>query len=147
MPIYNLTFTYTLDDLRAGIDEEVSKAAQRTTTKEGAPLYDALKIYYRDRDEIGTAVRDAMDSLALRFVDMAKLEADPSTCTLKIYAPDIAETQDVLDKEIKRYTVLKVVSDWFAKRYPDAGKYYADMADNALAKVVVAVRTRKMPER
>lgn len=147
MPTYNITYTLALTELRDKIDEEVSKAAQRAVGKEGQPLYDVLKIYSRDRSEVEQAIRDAVDSVMLRFVDMAKVESDNSSYTLQIYAPDIAETQDVLGKEITRYVVTKATSDWFAKRYPDAGKYYADMADSALAKVVVAARTRKKPER
>lgn len=147
MPTYNITYAFALTDLRDKIDEEVSKAAQRAVGKEGQPLYDVLKIYSRDRSEVEQAIRDSMDSIMLRIVDMAKLEVDNNAYTLQIYAPDISETQEVLEKEITRYVVTKSASDWFAKRYPDAGKYYADMADTALAKVVVAVRTRKKPER
>lgn len=144
---YNITYTFSIADLRASIDEEVSKAAQRAVTNEGVSLYDTLKIYAKDRPEVERAISDAMDSVTLRFVDMAELEADASAYTLKIYAPDITEAQALLQKEISRFVTLKAVSDWFAKRYPDIGKYYADMADNALAKVVVAARTRVAPTR
>ena len=147
MPTNNLTYSFAISDLRTDIDEEVSKAAQRAVTKEGQALYDVLKIYTKDRPEVERAISDAMDSVTLRFADISELVATESSYTLKLYAPDITEASDTLEKEIKRYVVMKVVADWFAKRYPDIGKYYADMADNALAKIVVAVRTRVKPSR
>ena len=147
MPSFNLTFTFAISDLRAKIDEEVSKAAQRAVTKEGLPLYDVLKIYAKDRPEVERAISDAMDSVTLRFVDLSELEATQESYVFSLYAPDITEASATLEKEIGRFVVMKSVSDWFAKRYPDAGKYYADMADAALAKIVVAVRTRVKPTR
>lgn len=147
MPTYNLTYTFAITDLRAKIDEEVSKAAQRAVTKEGIPLYDALKIYAKDRPEVERAISDAMDSVTLRFVDISELEASQDSYVFKLYAPDITEASATLEKEIGRFVVMKAVSDWFAKRYQEIGKYYADMADAALARVVVAVRTRVKPAR
>ena len=147
MPNYNLVFSFPVDSFRAGIDEEASKAAQRAVGKEGQLLYDALKIYSKDKNEIEQSIRDAMDSVALRLADMSKLAFANRIYNLSIYAPDIAETQEVLEREIARYVTVKVVSDWFTKRNPDTGGYYSELAVAALAKVVASARTRKMPER
>lgn len=148
MPTYNLTYTFTVTDLRAKIDEAVSKTAQRAVGKEGQSLYDAIKIYSNDRSVVEDAIRDAMDSVALRFVDMSKIEAGTNAYTLSFYAPDIqTENSETVRREVERYVSMKVVADWLSTRYPDPAKYYSDLADAALAKVVVAVRTRKTPTR
>lgn len=147
MPNYNLVFSFPVDSFRAGIDEEASKAAQRAVGKEGQLLYDALLIYSKDKNEVEQSIRDAMDTVALRLADMSKLTLASRIYNLSLYAPDVAETQEVLEREIIRYVALKVVADWFTKRYPDTGNYYSEMAASVLTKVVTAARTRKMPER
>lgn len=148
MPAYNLTYTFTIGNLRDKVDEEVSRVAQRTVGKEGQSLYDALKIYSKDRPEVERAISDAMDALLLRFVDMGEMVVSQTAYVLKFYAPDVkTENSPIIESEIQRFVVAKAVADWLATRYPDTGKYFADIADVALAKIVVGIRTRVKPTR
>ena len=145
MPTYSIT--YNVSDLRAKVDEEVSKAAQRAVNKDGQALYDLVKIHSNDRNQIEGLIRDAMHSVALRFSDLSTLQEAGGMYALYLNAPDSILANDIVESEITRYVTMKVVASWLVIRYPDYAKYYADIADDALAKVVVAVRTRMKPTR
>lgn len=121
--------------------------AQRAVSPDGQLLYDNLKIYANDRSIVKRSISDAMDALALRFPDMAKLESTDTQYVFSLYAPDVSDAKNVLEREIKRYVSMKVAADWFLARFPDAAAYFAGIADTALAKIVIAVRTREKPTR
>lgn len=147
---YNIEYPINKTALVDAFTRTVSLVAAQSTTQEGAPLYDAVKVYERNSAEVTRYISDSIRSFVARFSDITRLDmgVDGFPYEIDFYLPDfdIIDFTNVGDM-IADFIHDKAVSLWFTRRIPDMAKFYAESAIGTLSEIAIILRTRKAPER
>lgn len=150
---YNIAYEVKRTDLFNGIDAEVSRVAQTSVSEQGVPLYDAIKIYSRDKDTINGYINDSIDDIVNEFGEQAAYQepTDESNGTyILFYFPDIKEENESLVKdEIDKFIVMSSSANWFMHKQgiPQSAEEYTSRRNASLKRISLLLRTRKTPTR
>ena len=138
--------TYTIDNttLTNLITEEVSRIAAAARSDDGASMYDSVAIHSRDDGAVSRMIRDAIDSIVKRTLDICTVI--PSPYSLSLYAPDMDSTKESMVRdELTRAITLRACSIWLSEKLPSHSEDYSTRADAALQNAVHMLKTRTQP--
>ena len=142
----NLTFEYGIDEIKEGIDGEISRHAAFLRFQDGSSAYDSLLVHTNERPTINGFVSDAFRAVLARFEGDGKYEfEDGDYYRLSFYLPDFdSDMYKAANEEIKRYVLLSVSANWLVHRsFGEYAKVVAVDAGESLNRIIVFLRSRK----
>ena len=141
-----MTYTINNTTITNLVTEEVSRVAAAAYADDGTSLYDSIVIHSRDANDVSRAIKDAVDAVIKRAVDICTYI--PATPALSFYAPDMDSTKETAaSDEVTRAIVLGAVSVWMREKYPVRYQDYADRSAAALNNAIAMIKTRTTPTR
>lgn len=136
------------------IDEEVSRVADNSYTEQGVSQYDLIHLTSRDRDTVQRLIDDAVSKIVAREGDICKyapqaiINGNDTTVVARLlfYVPDMdTSSEGEVTKELTRYIVFYVTASHLGEKRPERAQQYITLAQSALDKAVILLKTRKSP--
>ena len=141
-----MTYTINNTTLTNLVNEEISRIAASAYSDDGNSLYDSVVTYSRDADAVSRALKDALDAVIGRTVDICTYI--PGTPALSLYAPDMDSSKEgAVSDEVTRAISLGAVSILLKEKLPARSEEYADRSKSALDIAVELLKTRTAPSR
>ena len=140
-----MTYSINIASAYDRVDEEVSRIAATSYNEAGQSLYDGIVLHSNDHDDIVRMINGSINVLVARTWDMVTITPG-DTPTLTFNAPDLDPGLGASIKaELDNFIAFDTAAAWFRLRATDHVELFSTRAQEALAKAVAMLHTRKDP--
>jgi hypothetical protein len=139
-----MKYNYIESDLSAYIKKEISRFAASSYSEDGSSLYDAYKILSRDEDTINSHIRDSVNSICVRFFDVASMKENGIVFNIPDFDYSMAASTC---KQLDLFIVMNSCALWLEGKRAQEYQMYEKKAVSALDNAHILIKSRKAPER